>query len=172
MKRAFSALCGLAFASLLVGCGNAADNLSFKVPQGFQSKLSVLGMVQVWTEGTAPNQSMIVLTKLPLKKDVDDKDFHPVDLSSTAGIKSDKAAIESSKRITICGNQAARLMTMSATTSTKKSAAKDDGTHMKLEMLITNVGNNTYMAMYGHPKTEKPDPAAQAALKTVCSKPA
>lgn len=171
MKRTFAALCGLAFASLLAGCGSAADNLNFKVPDGFQSKINVLGMVQVWVEGASPDQSMIVLTKLPIKKNVADKGFEPVDLSSTTGIKSDKATIESSKKITICGNQTARLVTMSATASTKKKSANGAGEHMKLEMLLTNVGNNTYMAMYGYPKTEKPNPAAESALKSVCAKP-
>lgn len=170
MKRTFATLCGLAFAALLAGCGNAADNLNFKVPATFQAKASVLGMVQVWGEGTSPQQSIIVLTKLPFKKNVIDKDFAPIDLSSTTGIKSDKATIESSKMITICGNQTARLIKMRATTSTGKKAAKGPDEQMKMEMLLTNVGGHTYMAMYGYPKTEKPEPAAAAALKTVCAK--
>lgn len=174
MKRTFAALCGLAFATLLAGCGNASDNLAFKAPAGFTAKASVLGMVQIWTGGTSADQSMIMLTKLPVKKDVADKNFAPIDLSSTAGLKNDKTTVESSKQITICGNQPARFVRMSSVAgapSGDKSQTPQSAKRVQMEMLMTNVGNNTYMAMYMHPKADKPDPAAEAALKTVCAKP-
>jgi hypothetical protein len=173
MKRTFAALCGLAFASLLTGCGNASDNLAFKAPAGFTAKASVLGMVQIWTSGTSADESMLMLTKLPVKKDVTSKDFAPIDLSSTAGLKNDKTTVDSSKQITICGNQAARLVTLTsqaAAPSGDKQQTPQHAKHVQMEMLMTNVGNNTYMAMYMHPKADKPDPAAEAALKTVCAK--
>ncbi len=172
MKRTFAALGGLALASLLAGCGNASDNLAFKAPDGFTAKASVLGMVQIWTGGTSADQSMIMLTKLPVKKDVVDKNFAPIDLSSSAGLKNDKTTVESSKQITICGNQAARFVTMSseAAAPADKNKTSQSAKQVQMEILMTNVGNNTYMAMYMHPKADKPDPAAEAALKTVCAK--
>lgn len=173
MKRTFAALSGLALASLLAGCGNASDNLAFKAPDGFTAKASVLGMVQIWTGGTSTDQSMLMLTKLPVKKDVTSKDFAPIDLSSTAGLKNDKTTVQSSKQITICGNQAARLVTMTsqaAAPAGDKNQTPQSAKQVQMEMLMTNVGNNTYMAMYMHPKADKPDPAAEAALKTVCAK--
>lgn len=180
MKRSFAALCGLAFASLLAGCGNASDNLAFKVPNGYQSKVSVLGMVQIWTQGGSADQSMIMLTKLPVKKDIASKDAAPLDLTSTAGLKSDKTTVESMQQISICGNQPARLMKMrvqeskptatASPTGKTASAASPAAKEMQMEMLMTNVGNNSYVAMYMYPQTDKPDAAAEAALKTVCAK--
>src|SRR5258708_1249877 len=54
MRRLLLAACGLGFAAALAGCGNATDNLDFKVPPGYQSKLNLFG-TEMWIKGNNQN---------------------------------------------------------------------------------------------------------------------
>jgi hypothetical protein len=163
MKRVLLLGCALAAAAGLAACGSASDNLNFKVPAGFTSKTSLLGFMQMWTKGNGDNPSLIILTRIPVKMDLNSKDFQSPDLSSYTGVKKGNAKLESLSRITICGNQPAILTKMNAADTNNKK-------EMEMQTLLTVINNATYAAVYMYPETQKVDPAAEDALKTVCAK--
>jgi hypothetical protein len=163
MKRVLLMGCALAAVTGLAACGSATDNLTFKVPAGFTSKTSLLGFMQMWTKGEGDNPSMIILARIPVKVDLNQKDFQSPDLSSYTGVKNGNAKLESMARITICGNQPAIL--------TKTNAAdKNNKKEMEMQTLLTVVDNSTYAAVYMYPETQAVDRGAEDALKTVCAK--
>jgi hypothetical protein len=157
MKRLFGAVCTFAVAAVLAGCGSATDNVDFKVPDGYQSKVNMFGM-QVWTKGADNNdQTAIMLMKLPVK--MDPKNFQMPDLNS-AGLKNSKVTAE--KTTTICGDQPAVIASMTGTSNANKDESVD--------MVVTGAGGATYMAMYMRPAGSAPDADAQHAINNVCAK--
>jgi len=162
MKRTFAAACGLVFAAALAGCGSTTDSLDFKVPQGYSSKMNTFVM-SMWTKGTTPGgaDSVIILFKSPVKGDAKMK-LDPTELTTSSGTKNLK--VDSSANIQICGAHPAMLI--KGTGTSERTKGKDEN----VEMLMTNWDGTIYMAMYAYPTTEKPDPAAEDAIKTVCEK--
>jgi hypothetical protein len=159
MKRLITAALVLAVSGALAGCGSATDSVDFKVPDGYQSKLNMFGM-EIWTKGNDPNQSAILLMKMPVK--MDEKNFKMPDLS-TAGVKD--AKITSSKMTTICGDQPAMVMTVTGTSSKGDTSKQED-----LNMVMTSAAGATYMAMYMRPHGEATDTDAANAVNNVCAK--
>ena len=159
MKRMFAAACGLVFATVLAGCGSTTDNLDFKAPAGYTNKMNTF-IMSMWQKGDSDSLGgLIMLMKLPVK--VDNSKFDATTLSSS-GAKNMK--IESTQNIQICGNQAAVLA---------KATGKSDqvkGKDLNMEMLMTSVGGNSYIAMYMYPEKTAADTAAEAAIKSVCAK--
>lgn len=159
MRRTFAAACGLVMVAVLAGCGSTTDNLDFKVPQGYTSKINTF-LMSMWNKGDGSNAELIMLMKLPTK--MDETKFDPQEISASGGAKNMK--ISKDEAIRICGDHPAHIIRGTATSEQAK--GKDEN----LEMLVTGWDNNTYMAMYLYPQSAKPDPAAEAALKTVCQK--
>jgi len=159
MKRTFAAACGLVFAVLLAGCGSTTDNLAFKAPAGYTNKMNTF-IMSMWQKGDANSVGgLIMLMKLPVKMDT--KKFDSSTFSSS-GAKNMK--IESSQVIRICGDQTATLAKATGTSDQVK------GKDMNMEMLMTSVGGNSYVAMYMYPEKTPADPDAEAAIKSVCAK--
>jgi hypothetical protein len=158
MKRLFAAACGLVFAATLAGCGSTTDSLNFKVPTGYTNKMNTF-IMSLWQKGDADTGGFIMLMKLPVK--VDNSKFDASTFSSS-GAKNMK--IESTQSIQICGNQPAMLAKATGTSDQVK------GKDMNMEMLMTGVGGNSYIAMYMYPQKSTPDPDAEAAIKSVCAK--
>jgi len=161
MKRLFAAACGLVFASVLAGCGSTTDNLDFKVPPGYTSKMS-MAFLSVWTKGTDTDKTadVLMLMKLPVK--MDQSKFDSGAFTSSGGMKD--AKVESTQKISICGDQTAMLVKATGTSEQAK------GKEMDVEMLVTPLKGNTYMAMYLYPHGGTADPAGEAAIKSVCAK--
>ncbi len=161
MKRMVAAACGLVFAAALAGCGSTTDNLDFKVPPGYTSKMS-MAFLSVWTKGTDADKTsdVLMLMKLPVK--MDEAKFESNTFTSSGGMKD--AKVESTQKITICGNQSAMLVKATGTSEQAK------GKEMDVDMLVTPLNGNTYMAMYLYPHGGAADPAGLAAIKSVCAK--
>jgi hypothetical protein len=166
MRRMILAACGLAFAAALAGCGNATDNLDFKVPPGYQSKLNLFG-TEMWMKGDSQNPEVLFLMKLPVK--TNDADFEKkmqqgFDSSSLPpNVKN--AKISEHQRVMICGDHPAFLL--KATGSSSESGSKKEE---NMEMLFTAWNDTTYLTMYMYPQAASADPDAEAALKSVCVK--
>jgi hypothetical protein len=116
--------------------------------------------MEIWTKGNDPNQSAILLMKMPVK--MDEKNFTMPDLTS-AGVKD--AKVTSSKRTVICGDQPAMIMTVTGTSSKGDSSKPED-----LNMVMTSAAGATYMAMYMRPHGEATDTGAANAINNVCAK--
>ncbi len=159
MKRLFAAACGLVFAATLAGCGSTTDNLDFKVPAGYDSKMNTF-IMSMWTKGDKDSPNLIMLMKLPVK--MDEAKLDAGTFTSSSGMKD--AKVESSAKIKICGDHPAMLV--KATGTSEQAKGKD----MDVEALVTVWGGSTYMAMYMHPHGSAPDPDGEIAIKSVCQK--
>jgi len=159
MKRMFAAACGLVFAAVLAGCGSTTDNLAFKVPAGYSNKMNTF-IMSMWQKGDTDSLSgLIMLMKLPVKMDSSKFDSTTLSSSGTKNMK-----IESTQSVQICGNQTAMLAKATGTSDQVK------GKDMNMEMLMTSVGGNSYIAMYMYPQKAAADPDAEATIKSVCAK--
>lgn len=164
MKRTFAAACGLVLIAVLAGCGSTTDNLDFKVPAGFESKLNTFVM-SMWMKGPKDNpDSLLMLFKSPVKMDESklNKDFDPSTFTSSSGMKNTK--IESTEKVQICGEHPAMLLKMTGTNEQVK------GKDMDIEMLVTEWNGTAYMAMYAYQHGDSADPAGEDAIKSVCEK--
>lgn len=160
MKSMFAAACGLVFVAVLAGCGSSTSNLDFKVPAGYDSKMSTM-FLNVWTKGDKENPSdILMLMKLPVK--MDQSKFDTSTFTTSGGMKN--AKIESTEKIQICGAQTAMLVKATGSNSQAK------GKEMDVEMLVTALGGDTYMAMYMYGHGGTADPAGEDAIKSVCQK--
>ena len=65
--------------------------------------------------------------------------------------------------ILICGNQPAQYL------EARGSSAR--GEEDRVDMVMTNAAGSTYFAMYVRPITSITNPAAEAALRELCTKP-
>ena len=79
--------------------------------------------------------------------------------SALQGSNLKDARIEKQEPIKICGNQSARLITM-----TKPQQ------HQHIDAVMSPVAGSTYMAMYGYKSGSKPDPQAESAIRELCAK--
>ncbi len=159
MSRFFSVTIACAALLAASGCGftsSPADNITFKAPAGWQASPGVMGFMQFWK---APGSSDQVLMLLRSPKQIPTND-----IMTTANVKD--AKIESVQHVTICGSQPATLLTArgSAQSLTTK------GTNSNLEMMMSDAGGATYMAMYAYPIGAAPNDEATAALRELCSK--
>jgi hypothetical protein len=163
MKRMLLAACGLALVAALAGCGSATDNLNFKVPQGYETKLNLFGNA-MWIKGTDKNAQILWLMKLPVKVD-DSKLYQNFDPSSlpSGGVKN--ATISQREKITICGDHPAFFMK-----ATGHSTQNNQNIDENIEMLMTAWNGSTYLTMYMYPQGRAPEPDAEAAIRSVCLK--
>jgi hypothetical protein len=71
--------------------------------------------------------------------------------------------IQELRTIQICGNQSATYLEAQGESSRQ---GRD-----QVEMVMTNTGGSTYMAMYVRPMGSAPNAAASAAVRQLCAKP-
>jgi hypothetical protein len=157
MKHARFTIATALFALLaLSGCGltsSPADSLTFKAPAGWHGSPGVMGFMQFWT---APNSrdEVLMLFKSP-------KPLQVNQVFSSADLKD--ADVEAQKAITICGNQSAQYF--------KARGTLKGNSNSDVEMVMTDAGGTTYMAMYVYPMGAQTNAAAEAALRELCTKP-
>ena len=137
------------------GCGfnsSPADNLTFKPPSGWQGSPGIMGFMQLWK---APNRNdeVLMLFKSP-------RPIQPSEVFSNADLKDTK--VQNVQHITICNNQPAELLTAQGT--------RGQGKDSIVDMVMSNAGGATYMAMYVYPVGGAPNGEATAALRELCTK--
>ena len=155
----------LSGALLLAGCGaNPTDKLDFKPPAGWTATPSMFGF-KLWIKpkGQAAKDSseIIFLMQLPSKAKIDlNKDFNPkdFDVKNPAG---DLGVVEKSSKIAICGSHDARYL---------ESVSTKSGKRADTEMIFTQWGSATYMALYSRSADAPADPVAETAIRSVCQK--
>jgi hypothetical protein len=83
---------------------------------------------------------------------------------TTANVKD--AKIESVEHVTICGSQPAELLTARGTAQSLTTKPESSN----LQMMMSDAGGATYMAMYVYPIGAAPNGEATAALRELCAK--
>lgn len=155
MKYACFSIAGMLLATVvLTGCGltsSPADNLTFKAPKGWTGSPGIMGFMQFWK---APgNDEVLMLFKSP-------KPLKTTEVFTSADLRD--AKIEAEKPITICGNQSAQFF--------KAQGTSKGGHDSNIEMVMTNAGGATYMAMYVYPLGTQTNADAETALRQLCAK--
>lgn len=155
MKRSLAAL---VFASLvLAGCGSATDGLAFKPPPGWTAFPSALGFghMAMWFRKGADNKhdEMVMLIR---GQDTTTMNLKTLPQTGVGNIKAQK-----SSSITICGGQRAQYLTAIG--------SGRNGEDQTMEMVSTPVGDQSYLAMYIRPQSDKADPDAEAAIRSLCA---
>jgi hypothetical protein len=155
MIRSLAAL--TAAALLLAGCGSASEGLDFKPPAGWTAMPGILGFghMQMWFKKASDNKQdqMLMLVR---GQNASSIDLKTVPQAGVGAIKSQKITT-----ITICGNTRAQYLSAIGT--------GHNGQNQTMEMVSTPVGNQSYLAMYIRPQTDKPDPDAEAAMRSLCA---
>jgi len=148
------ALLSLAVLCVATGCSfkSPADDLDFKAPAGWNGTPGIMGF-QMWMKPNKDGEMVMLINRKGKMK----QDF---DVRTIPGTTS--AEVSENKEIRICGNQPAKLMIMSVTTNGKTATTE--------LILTTYADDNNYMAMYSRPKTAKPDPEAESAIRMLCLK--
>jgi len=161
MNRSFlhRALYALGVIVLLGGCSNLtkspAQGLTFTAPAGFSSKASMLGVMQVWT--TADNNQVLMLVRLPATVNFNDA-FKSANMQDTK--------ILAKRDITICGNLPATYMELTGTRIQGNNRHDD-----RADVVFLKGTADTMLSLYAYPPAQKPDAAAQSALRELCARP-
>lgn len=142
----------------LAGCGSATDELTFKVPAGYVSSLSVGPFVQIW-KGPRPHTALMLMA-LPTKASLRD-------IQSNADVKD--AQIVSQSNIRICGDQPARYVSLVGE-HTGVDTGSSDRVKEQVDMVATYVNSKTYMGIYARPVGSPVDAAAESAIHDLCPK--
>ncbi|MHB8148422.1 MAG: hypothetical protein ACYDGM_14330 [Vulcanimicrobiaceae bacterium] len=155
------ALCTLGLVAILAGCSgltkSPTQGLVFTAPAGFASKASMLGVMQVWTADD--DNQVLMLLRLPTS-------INMSDALKNANLKDSK--ILARRTITICGKQPATYMEVTGTRIEAGGRSHDD----RADIVYVRGASDTMFSLYAYPRATKPNPAAQAALRGLCAKPA
>ncbi len=153
MKGYFSAM--LFACAALAGCGSVTSGLDFKAPAGWTATPSILGRMQLWIKKGSDNKQgqMVFLIRGQTANTMNFKDLP----QAGTAIRDQKQS-----EIKICGNQRAQYMSGVGTSSKNGDQA--------LEMVSAPVGNESYLAMYIRPQSQRADPEAEAAIRSLCIK--
>ena len=137
---------------VLAGCGSVTSGIDFKAPAGWTT-FSLMGRFQMWMkQGADKNKAELVM--LVRGQSADTMDFKQIPQAGTS-IRNQKLST-----IKICGNQRAQYVSAVGT-------GKNGGDE-SLEMVSAPVGDQSFLAMYIRPVGTKPDPAAEAAIRSLC----
>jgi len=143
---------------VLAGCGSASDGLAFKPPAGWSSLPGFLGFghMQMWFKKASDNKQdeMLMLIRGQTTSTMNLKSIPQVGAGTT--MKTQKTST-----ISICGNQRAQYLSAVAT--------GHNGQNQVMEMVSTPVGDQSFLAMYIRPETDKADPDAEAAIRSLCA---
>jgi hypothetical protein len=156
--QTFLAACACAFA--LAGCGSATDAVTFKPPANYASAAQVGPFMQLWR---GPQHSSLMLIAFPTKIDLD---------KAMTGSNFKDAQVIKQSSLQICGNQAGYYVSMIG--SGDSLATSSPGIRMEkhqVDLIATDAGGKTYMAMYVRPVGSPADTGAEDAIRNVCSKP-
>lgn len=159
MTRFSYALVWCALLIAAAGCGftsSPAEHLTFKPPAGWQASPGVMGFMQFW-KPPGNRDEALVLVRSP----------RPIQVSqvfNSANLKDTK--VVSVQHITICGNQPAEFLKAQGTSQALAQKSKD----VTAEIVVSNAGGASYMAMYVYPMNATPNSDADAALRELCQK--
>ena len=157
---AFAVLAVSACAFALTGCGSASDAVTFKAPASYASAAQIGPFMQVWR---GPQQSSLALMAFPGKIDLDKA-------MTSSNVKD--AQVLKQSTIQICGNQPAYYVSMIGNGEAFGTSSPGvTNEKRQVDLLVTDVGGKTYMAMYVRLVGTSADPAAEDAIRNVCSKP-
>ena len=157
VRRTF---CALGLVAILAGCSgltkSPTQGLMFTAPAGFDSKASMLGMMQVWTADN--DRQVLMLLRLPAS-------MRMSDALKSADLKDTK--ILARRSIAICGKDSATYMEVEGTRTDARTGKHDD----RADIVYRRGTADTLLALYVYPRKQKPNPAAQVALRGLCAKP-
>ncbi|MGD0966845.1 MAG: hypothetical protein ABR949_01055 [Candidatus Aquilonibacter sp.] len=159
MGRLPTFLAACAFA--LAGCGSATDAVTFKPPASYASAAQVGPFMQLWR---GPLHSSLMLIAFPTKIDLD---------KAMTGSNFKDAQVIKQSSLQICGDQPAYYVSMIGT-GDSLATSSSPGIRMEkhqVDLIATDAGGKTYMAMYVRPVGSAADAAAEDAIRNVCSKP-
>lgn len=113
--------------------------------------------MQFWQPRT-DNRELLTLFKSPTRLD-------PSDLFSSDRLGDTVRDVTTLRRqsIEICGGQPA--------TYVEARGSNSRGESERVDLVMTDAGGSSYVAMYVRPATRQPNPMALAALREVCPKP-
>jgi hypothetical protein len=152
MRAAIAMVWAAAAAATLAGCGftsSPGDSLTFKAPKGWRASPGIMGFMQFWQGPADGEVLMLIRSPKPLKTS---------EVFSNADLRD--ADLQTEKPIDICGNQPARYFKAKG-----KWKSQRDST---VEMVMSNAGGATYMAMYVHPQGTPANPDAETAIHQLC----
>jgi hypothetical protein len=151
MKRALAAV--LLASLALAGCGSVTAGVDFKAPAGWNSTPSILGRMQLWMKKARDNKQdeMVMLIR---GSNAD------IDLRNIPQVGSAAMSMTKESAITICGNRKAQLVT--------GTGSGHSGEKQTMEMVSATVGKDGYVSMYIRPQSDPADPAAEAAIRSLC----
>jgi hypothetical protein len=147
---------------VLTGCGSATDAVTFKAPANYTAAAQIGPFMQLWR---GPNHNSLALMAFPAKIDLD---------KATTNSDIKNAQVVKHSTIQICGNQSAYYVSMIGehdVPGTASPGAASTEEKRQIDLLATDVGGKTYMAMYIRPIGTAADDAAEDAIRNVCSKP-
>lgn len=155
MRRSLAAVL---FASLaLAGCGSATEGLDFKAPAGWTAMPAFLGFghLQMWTKKASGNKQneMLMLIRGQTTSTMDLKTL------PQTGMGAIKAQKESA--IMICGNRRAQYLSAIG--------SGHGGQAQTMEMVSAPVGDQSFLALYIRPQSDRADPAAETAIRSLCA---
>jgi hypothetical protein len=150
MKRALAA--ALFASAALSGCGSVTAGMDFKAPAGWTATPSILGRIQVWTKKSADNKDvdMVILAR----------GSSTIDLKNIPQAGVGTITTEKQATIAICGDRKAQFMS--------GTASGHSGQKQTMEMVSAMVGQDDYVSMYIRPQSERADPAAETAIRSLC----
>lgn len=159
MKRYARFACAVLAAAMLAACGaSPTAGTAFKAPAGWQATPAMFGF-QLWMNN-ADKGEMLMLMKSPKSMPLDQFAFNPSMLQSQVN----GAKVEKAETVAICGNQPAKLLSVVGESKAGK-------TKESVEVLATDIGKKTYVAMYMHPATTKANRDAESAIRSLCAAP-
>jgi hypothetical protein len=141
------------------GCGwqsSPAEGLRFAAPSDWKASPGVFGFMQFW-RSPGKNSEFLMLFRSPQKLKADDI-FSSDRMKDTL----QDTSIQRREPITICGTQPATYVEAHGSTNGKPD---------NVALVLTDIGNASYIAMYVRPIAASPNPMALAALREVCPKP-
>ena len=157
MKYAIRCIVAVVAAATIAACSaSPTEGMKFTAPSGWTGTPAVFGF-QLWFN-PANKSEFLMLGKLPKQIPLTEYKF---DASQIKG-QMKNATVDKAEDISICGNQPAKMMMMHGTSS---STNKNE----KMELLVTNVDKNSFMAMYGYPGDGKANADAENAIKNICA---
>ena len=147
------------FAFALGGCSmtaSPADGLAFQAPSGWQSSPGIMGFMQFWRAPSNDREVlMLIKSPKPLKAD---------DVFSDARLKDTlkDVTVERRSSIEICDRQPA--------TYVQARGSSSRGGDEFVDLVLTTLNGNSYLAMYVRPIATPTNPMAAAALRELCTK--
>jgi len=137
----------------LAGCGSVTAGIDFKAPAGWTT-FSLMGRFQMWLK-PSPDKKQEQMVFLVRGQTANTMDFKQIPQAGSS-IRDQKLS-----DIKICGNQRAQYISAVGTNSR-------GGGDEALEMVSAPVGSESYLAMYIRPQSQRADPAAEAAIRSLC----